>query len=75
VTLEPGNSALSARADEVNQQRAKSQATVPSLLQDELDTNPFMRPHSTEIRAKLGFDTSAADVDVFAAIRKHKDSF
>lgn len=75
MTLEPGNASLSARYEAVNKLRSESVATVPSTLQEELACNPFLRPHSAEIRAALGLETSTSDVDVFAAIRKHKDSF
>ena len=32
----------------------QGQATVPSTLGDELDTNPFLRPNDPAIRKSLG---------------------
>lgn len=75
LSLEPGNAALAARASEVMELRAAGKPTVPSTLAMEKATNPFLRPHSAELRAALGLGPSAADVDVFAAARKRKDTF
>jgi hydroxyacylglutathione hydrolase len=75
MSLDSGNPDLRARAEEVNRLCKNAQATVPSRLEDELKTNPFLRPGSTEIRAKLGLGSDMPDVEAFAAIRKHKDNF
>jgi hydroxyacylglutathione hydrolase len=48
---------------------------VPSLLGDELATNPFLRPGDPAIRAALGVPADAPDEEAFAAIRAAKDSF
>ena len=58
--VDPGNSALQARAEEVGSQRAAGQPTVPTRLSAELDENPFMRAPSAE---------------ALAVIRSQKDSF
>ena len=75
LTLEPGNGALAARAAEVSALRAAGKPTVPSTLATEKATNPFLRPHSAELRAALRMPPDAPDVDVFAAARKAKDKF
>lgn len=74
LTMEPGNAALRARADDIETARAKGQATVPSKLSLELATNPFLRAHSEEIRATVGLK-DAPDAEVFAAVRGAKDRF
>ncbi len=74
LSVEPGNSDLILRANNVETARAARQPTVPSLLSDELATNPFLRVDSPEIRANLGM-TDAPPEQVFAAIRKRKDNF
>jgi hydroxyacylglutathione hydrolase len=43
LTIEPDNAALRSRATEVAALRAQSAPTVPSLLGQERQTNPFMR--------------------------------
>lgn len=53
----------------------QGEATVPSLLGDELATNPFLRPGDPAIRAALGVPADAPDEEAFAAIRAAKDSF
>ena len=74
LTVDPANAALISRASEIDAARAAGVPTVPSNLQTELDTNPFLRPADQGIRATLGMET-ATDAEVFAEIRKRKDSF
>ncbi len=74
LTVDPDNAALISRAKDIKAARDKGQPTVPSQLSTELETNPFLRPADPGIRATLGMHT-ASDSDVFAEIRKRKDSF
>ena len=74
LTLEPGNAALVARMRDVETARARQVPTIPSNLGLEKDTNPFLRPDSTEIRRSLGL-VNGSVVDVFAEMRRRKDSF
>ena len=48
---------------------------MPGTLGEELDTNPFLRPHSPAIRAALRCAEGASDEEVFAAVRAAKDKF
>ncbi len=72
LTLEPDNLALVNRAKEVDRLRESNRPTLPTRLDRELETNPFLRPHVTAIRAKLGM-LYASDWHVFAAIRERKN--
>jgi hydroxyacylglutathione hydrolase len=74
LTVEPGNGALAARMAEVRQMRAQGLPTLPSTIGLEKATNPFLRPHSLEIRRSLGLE-AAKDVEVFAETRRRKDAF
>lgn len=74
LTIDPGNPALISRVREIDAARAANQPTVPSTLQEELDTNPFLRAHDPAIRAQLELET-ADDVAVFTEIRARKDRF
>lgn len=74
VTVDPGNPALQERARDIARAREKEIPTVPSSLQLELDTNPFLRAADSAIRAHLGME-DAEDAEVFAEIRKRKDNF
>lgn len=73
-SVEPNNPALRDRILQIIEARAQDMPTVPSILADELATNPFLRPSSPEIRALLGME-SATDAEVFAEIRRRKDGF
>lgn len=72
LTIEPENKALQARAAEVEKLRAAQKFTLPTRLDAELQTNPFLRPHVPAIRARLGME-KAQDWQVFAEIRERKN--
>lgn len=74
LTLEAENPALLARLEHVRSLRRQGEPTVPFDLQGELSANPFLRPESDEIRARLGL-SDAPDVEVFRALRALKDDF
>jgi hydroxyacylglutathione hydrolase len=60
LTVDPHNQALQDRYKQVQEQRAKFQATVPSELGLEQKTNPFLRTDR---------------LDIFTALRAAKDRF
>lgn len=72
--IDPGNKALAMRTEAINAERAKGLPTVPVLLADEIDTNPFLRADNQELATAVGLPDAPPDV-VFAAIRTQKDSF
>jgi hydroxyacylglutathione hydrolase len=74
LTIDPENTKLQARCALVSEKRAHGQPTVPSLLADELATNPFLRASDKQVRAHLNM-AQASDKDVFAEIRTRKDNF
>lgn len=74
LKIEPGNRRLRERIEECERLRAEGKFTVPSLLEEELETNPFLRPESGEIREKLGIHTEDA-AEIFTALRRAKDRF
>ena len=74
ASLDPDNAALISRIEKVETARAEGVATVPSVLGDELKTNPFLRADASEFKAVLGM-ADEADVDVFAYVRAQKDKF
>lgn len=74
LSLEPENTNLQNRAKLIEDARSANNPTVPSLLSDELATNPFLRSHSDEVQASLGMQGRALN-EVFAATRKAKDNF
>ncbi|GGE59432.1 hydroxyacylglutathione hydrolase [Actibacterium pelagium] len=74
LTVEPENAKLISRSQRIDEMRAKGQATVPSLLSDELATNPFLRANLASVKQAIGME-NAADDAVFAEIRTRKDNF
>lgn len=74
ATIEPDNPALQARLAQIETARAKGEPTVPSQMSEELATNPFLRAGLDEVKTTLHMP-NANDADVFAEIRRRKDSF
>lgn len=72
LTIEPENAALQQRAAEVEKLRAAGKPTLPTRIDIELETNPFLRPHVAAIRKRLGLE-KAADWQVFGEIRERKN--
>ena len=70
--IEPNNPALKARADEVAQQRAANQPTVPTLIRDEKEANVFLRADVPSVAAALGMAGKSPE-DVFGEIRERKN--
>jgi len=60
LVMDPENHDLIKRAADVEAMRARGEATVPTTIEIERSTNPFMRAH---------------DVDDFARLRTAKDNF
>ena len=78
VTLEPKNHKLVSRFERVQGLRTRGVSTVPSTLEEEKQTNPFLRWDSPEIQKTLKgrFRELRLDpVSVFAKVRQLKDSF
>lgn len=76
-TVEPANAAIVARSAAVARLRAADQPSVPSTLDVELATNPFLRWHAPDVIAaaarRLGHAPPNAAA-TFAAIRLWRDS-
>ena len=66
------NLAFAAGLELVSAARAAGRATVPSVLAEELATNPFLRAGMPQMRQAVGLP-DAPDDAVFAAIRARKD--
>ncbi|SKA10589.1 hydroxyacylglutathione hydrolase [Enhydrobacter aerosaccus] len=74
VTVERDNKALLARSDAIDAARARGEATVPSLLGEEKQTNPFLRADLPSLQQAVGL-AGADPVQVFAEVRHRKDVF
>lgn len=74
VTVDPENKELAQRVEDVKRLRKENKFTVPSTLQLELATNPFLRSNNLKIRQHLNM-VDATDAEVFGEIRTRKDRF
>lgn len=74
LSVDPDNQALVARAAEIEALRAEDKPTLPTTMEMELSTNPFLRFDDAAIRAHLNM-TDASDEAVFTEIRRLKDVF
>lgn len=72
MTVDPDNKVLQQRMDEVKQARQNDEATVPSMLGLEKQTNPFLRWDERSLQATAKTDDP---VRTFAKIRGMKDLF
>ena len=76
MSVEPGNSDLVKRNDEIRGKRARGEPTVPSLMGEEKMTNPFLRGDlSSEIRKNVGAGEDEDGAIIFHKIRLGKDNF
>jgi hydroxyacylglutathione hydrolase len=74
LTIDPDNERLKTRAAEIEALRADGKSTIPTMMGLEKETNPFLRPADPAIRRNLIMEGKTNE-EVFAEIRKRKDSF
>ena len=74
VTIETDNVKLMERSAAIDAARAKGEATVPSLLGEEKQTNPFLRADVASLQKAVGM-TGKDPIEVFAEVRHRKDVF
>lgn len=72
ASIEPDNALLRHRLEEAEQRAASGGLMVPTVLDQELQTNVFLRPHNVETRRRLGLG-AVADWRVFGEIRERKN--
>ncbi|THU46388.1 hypothetical protein C4D60_Mb09t04410 [Musa balbisiana] len=71
-TVEPDNEKISQKLLWAQNQRKEGQPTIPSTIDEELQTNPFMRVDLPEIQARVGCGTP---VEALRKIRTMKDNW
>ena len=74
LTVDPDNAALKKRAAEVDALRAKNLPTLPTTMELECATNPFLRAADPVLARHVGL-APGDPVAVFAEIRGRKDRF
>jgi len=73
-SIDPDNAALEARAAQAAMQVAAGQPTIPTTIDEEKLTNPFLRADVPEIAAAVGLAGKPA-AEVFGEIRARKNRF
>lgn len=74
LTVDADNPALADRAKEVAELRDAGKSTLPTTMERELATNPFLRTSDASIQKAIGKD-GATPAEVFAELRTRKDNF
>jgi len=76
-SVEPLNENIISRYNRVCKLREKGIPTLPSTIELELATNPFLRVDIKEVQEEISkrFNTPKNDKDIFTAIRQWKDNY
>ncbi len=74
LTVDPHNKQLIERQHQTAQIRAQQVPSLPSTIQLELATNPFLRCHNDQIKQHMGLE-SASVLDVFTEIRSLRNNY
>jgi len=72
LTIEKNNNKLIKRFDEINNLINENSFTVPTTIEKEIETNPFLRADNNNIKKDLEMN-SASTAEIFGEIRKRKD--
>ncbi|KDP21620.1 hypothetical protein JCGZ_03291 [Jatropha curcas] len=72
LTVEPENVKIQQKLSWAQQQRQEGLPTIPSTIEDELETNPFMRVDLPDIQARMGCQSP---VQTIQKIRQLKDNW
>lgn len=74
LTLEPNNQALIQRKADTLHLRNSQQASLPSTIDLELATNPFLRCNNQEIKSSIKLE-NASNLEVFSAVRELRNHY
>jgi hydroxyacylglutathione hydrolase len=74
VTVDPNNTQLKARLKQIEEMRAKNMPTVPSTMEEEIHTNPFMRADNPDVQQAIGMQGGDPGA-VFTKLREMKNTF
>jgi hydroxyacylglutathione hydrolase len=72
LTVDPENPILRGRVEETEQLRGQGRATLPTTIQLELATNPFLRAEDPDVQRAIGM-VGADPAAVFAELRQRKN--
>ncbi|XAR66056.1 Hydroxyacylglutathione hydrolase [Bertholletia excelsa] len=72
LTVEPDNVKIAQKLSWAQHKRQEGLPTVPSTIEEELETNPFMRVDLPEVQEKVG---CKSPVEAIKVIRQQKDNW
>ena len=78
TAVEPNNSAIHSKQHWVNDRLKNNQPSLPSTIENELHTNPFLRTSHPDVISSVCAHTGSNlqnPLDVFKALRQWKDHF
>lgn len=76
MAVDPDNKHLHRKVERIKQQRQSKQPTIPTILGEEKQCNPFLRADCPELMIPLGFNPDTTDPSVvFKKLRNNKDHF
>ncbi len=78
LTLEPNNARLKTKHEWSKKVTSEGGHTVPSTIEDEKQTNPFLRTKSPELQAsvkRIDPQIGSDAISIFAKARELKDRF
>ena len=73
-SVDPGNTDLAEYSRKIDTLRAAGEPTVPSTLELERRTNPFLRADAADLAAAVGM-SGRTPAEVFGEVRTRKDNF
>ena len=74
ISIEKNNNQLLKRSDEIKKLINKNSYTVPTTIEKEIESNPFLRADNDNIKKNLQMKKNTPE-EVFGEIRKRKDIF
>lgn len=74
LSVDPGNQSLAEKMSQIIRNEDSQVPNVPSTIENEKDTNPFLRVADHDIRKKLNLEKNS-DLEVFKVLREMKDNF
>lgn len=78
ATVEPDNEDIALRVKQTDDVRAKNEPSLPSIMQAELKTNPFLRCENEIVKSSVQREANkelSNSVDVFHELREWKNRF
>jgi hydroxyacylglutathione hydrolase len=74
VTVDPKNTQLKARLKQIEELRSRNKPTVPSTIEEEINTNPFLRADDPGVQDAIGMG-GGDPAAVFTKLRELKNTF